>query len=168
MNHRWLAYGGIGAGLVVAAIVAVLAYQSLLVPFDTKGNGGSASTTPAPAAGCSPSPCADVQGYLLLISNVQTSGDLVSMQVTFRNSSDSTHASPQDLSLIDSSSHSSTLVTGPPGCSTWDHHEFNNGQVFGPINICFRVSTTAPPLTLRWSPDFGFFCCQTDIVISGA
>ena len=167
MNHQWLAYGGIGAGLVVAAIVAVLAYQSLLVPFDTTGNGGGAGTTPTQSAGCSPAPCADVQGYLLHISNVQTSGDLVSMQVTFRNSSESTHASPQDLTLIDSNRHSSAIVTGPPGCSTWDRHEFNNGEVFGPIGICFRVSTDAPPLTLRWSPDFGLFCCQTDIVISG-
>jgi hypothetical protein len=167
VTRRWLAYGGIGAGLVVAAIVAVLAYQSLQVPFDNAGSGGGAASTPAEATGCSPTPCADVQGYLLHISNVQVSGNLVSMQVTFRNSSDSTHASPQDLTLIDSNRHSSGLITGPPGCSTWDRHEFNNGEVFGPIGICFRVSTAAPPLTLRWSPDFGFLCCQTDIVISG-
>jgi hypothetical protein len=43
---------------------------------------------------------------------------------------------------------------------------FNNGQVFRPLDICFRVSTAASPLTLRWSPDFGFFCCQTDIAIT--
>jgi hypothetical protein len=31
--------------------------------------------------------------------------------------------------------------------------------------VCFEVSTTAPPLVLRWSPDFGF-CCRTDIKLS--
>jgi hypothetical protein len=107
-----------------------------------------------------------VQGYSLHISNVQISGQLVSMQVTFRNSSASTHASPADLTLIDSSHHASGLITGPPGCSTWARHEFNNGEVFGPIYICFEVSTTASPLTLQWSPDFGFFCCQTGIIIA--
>jgi hypothetical protein len=166
MNRRWLAYGGVGAGLAVAAIVAALAFQSLQVPFDNTGNGGSVSTTPAEASSCSPTPCADVQGYSLHITNVQITGNLVSMQITFRNSSSSTHASPEDLTLIDANRQSSGLITGPPGCSTWARHEFNNGQVFGPILVCFRVSTSASPLTLRWSPDFGFLCCQTDIVIS--
>jgi hypothetical protein len=166
MNRRRLAYGGVGVGLVVAAVVAVIAFQSLQVPFDSTGNGGSASTTPAEASGCSPTPCADVQGYSLHITNVQISGNLVSMQITFRNSSSSTHASPEDLTLVDANRQSSGLITGPPGCSTWERHEFNNGQVFGPIFVCFRVSTSASPLTLRWSPDFGFLCCQTDIVIS--
>ena len=163
MNRPWLAYGGIGAGLVVAAIVAVLAFQSLEVPFTSTTD----TTSPPPdASGCSPTPCADVQGFSLHITKVEISGNLVSMQITFRNSSSSTHASPEDLTLVDANRQSSGLITGPPGCSTWARHEFNNGQVFGPIFVCFRVSTSAAPLTLRWSPDFGFLCCQTDIVIS--
>ncbi len=162
MNRRWLAYGGIGAGLVVAGIVAVLAFQSLEVPFANTTD----TSAPTPASGCSPTPCADVQGYSLHITNVEISGNLVTMQITFRNSSSSTHASPEDLMLVDANRQSSGLITGPPGCSTWSRHEFNNGQVFGPIFVCFRVSTSASPLTLRWSPDFGFLCCQTDIVIS--
>jgi hypothetical protein len=162
MNRRWFAYGGVGASLVVAAIVAVIAFQSLEVPFT-----GTTDTSPPPAASaCSPTPCADVQGYSLHVTNVQISGDLVSMQVTFRNSSASTHASPEDLKLVDSNHHSSGLITGPTGCSTWARHEFNDGEVFGPIYICFQVSTSAPPLTLQWSPDFGLFCCQTEIIIA--
>ena len=166
MNRRWLAFGGVSAGLVVAAIVAVMAFQSLEVPFDNTGSSGDAGATPAQASDCSPTPCADVQGYSLHISDVLISGSLVSMQITFRNSSSSTHASPEDLTLVDANRQSSGLITGPTGCSTWARHEFNNGQVFGPIFVCFRVSTTASPLTLRWSPDFGFLCCQTDIVIA--
>jgi hypothetical protein len=162
MNRRWLAYGGVGVGLALAAVVAVIAFQSLQVPFANSIDTG----TPAAASGCSPTPCADVQGYSLHISNVQIAGNLVKMQVTFRNSSESTHASPEDLRLIDSSRHSSELITGPPGCSTWARHEFHNGEVFGPIYVCFQVGTTASPLTLEWSPDFGFFCCQTDIRIA--
>jgi hypothetical protein len=167
VNRRWLAYGGVGAGLVVAAIVAVIAFQSLEVPLQSAPAGGGDTSNPsASASGCSPTPCADVQGYTLHISQVQVTGNLVSMQVIFRNSSDSTHASPEDLRLVDSKHNSSGIITGPPGCSTWDRHEFNNGAVFGPIYVCFRVTSTESPLTLQWSPDFGFFCCQTDILIA--
>jgi hypothetical protein len=88
------------------------------------------------------------------------------MQVTFKNSSSATHASPEDLRLIDSTLHSSGLVTDAPGCQTWSRHEFSNGATFGPTNVCFRVTAAAPPLVLRWSPDFGFFCCQSDIKLS--
>ena len=162
MNRRWVAYGAVGVGLVVAAIVAVIAFQSLEVPF----NNTTDTNAPPRASGCSPTPCADVKGYSLHVSNVQISGSLVSMQVTFRNSSASTHASPEDLTLVDANHHASGLITGPPGCSTWARHEFNDGEVFGPIFICFQVSTSRSPLTLQWSPDFGFFCCQTEIVIA--
>jgi hypothetical protein len=85
------------------------------------------------------------------------------MEVTFKNSSGATHASPEDLQLIDSKLHSSDLVTDASGCQTWDRHEFRNGALFGPLNLCFRVNTAGPPLVLRWSPDLGFMCCQTDI-----
>ena len=115
---------------------------------------------------CTPAPCADVQGYLLRVSNLKVDGDLVSMQVTFVNSSSATHASPDDLRLIDSKLHSSGLITDASGCQTWTRHEFGNGDTFGPTTVCFRVSTADPPLVLRWSPDFGLFCCQADIKLS--
>jgi hypothetical protein len=93
-------------------------------------------------------------------------GDVVSMLVVFKNSSDSTHASPEDLQLIDSKQNTSALITNSPGCNTWNRHEFNNGAQFGPVNVCFRVSSTAAPLVLRWSPDFGLFCCRADIKLN--
>ena len=85
------------------------------------------------------------------------------MQVKFRNSSPSTHASPEDLALIDTSRHVSGLVTDTPGCNTWTRHEFNNGATFGPINVCFRVYNVARPFIVRWTPDLGIFCCEKDI-----
>jgi hypothetical protein len=40
--------------------------------------------------------------------------------------------------------------------------------MFGPLNVCFRAATAAPPMVLRWSPDLGLFCCKTDIKLTGA
>ena len=88
------------------------------------------------------------------------------MQVKFRNSSPSTHASPEDLQLIDASRHVSGLVTDAPNCSSWARHEFSHGATFGPMNICFRVINAARPFILRWSPDLGLFCCETDIKLT--
>ena len=37
--------------------------------------------------------------------------------------------------------------------------------VFGPIDICFRVSNSTAPFILHWTPDEGAFCCQKDITL---
>ncbi|HEY4888614.1 MAG TPA: hypothetical protein VIJ58_08550 [Candidatus Dormibacteraeota bacterium] len=157
MMRRLLTVGAAAVGLFVAAVVGVTAYQALHAPPQVSNN---SALTPE---NCSPGPCADVQGFTLWISDVSVNGDLVSMQVKFRNSSPSTHASPEDLQLIDASRHVSGLVTDSTGCNSWTRHEFNNGKTFGPINVCFRVSNATRPFTLRWSPDLGLFCCETDI-----
>jgi hypothetical protein len=157
MMRRLLTVGAAAVGLFVAAVVGVTAYQALHAP--PKASNNSALTP----ENCSPGPCADVQGFTLWISDVSVNGDLVSMQVKFRNSSPSTHASPEDLQLIDASRHVSGLVTDSTGCNSWTRHEFNNGATFGPINVCFRVSNATRPFTLRWSPDLGLLCCETDI-----
>ena len=161
MRRRWLRYGAIAAGLLVALIVAVAAFLAMQVTFQ-----GPSTSDAKPAVNCSPAPCANVQGYTLWVSNLKVDGDLVSMQVMFKNSSNATHASPEDLQLIDSTQHTSGLVTNAPGCQTWQRHEFNNGAMFGPLNVCFRDTTPTPPLVLRWSPDLGFICCNTDIKLT--
>lgn len=158
MSKRFLTIGGVALGVIVAAGVAVAAFSSLQTSFQ-----GPVAGSAAPTLKCSPAPCANEQGYTLWITNVAVSGNVVSMQVVFKNSSDSTHASPEDLTLIDSKNQSSRLITNAPGCQTWDRHVFNNGAQFAPGTICFRVSSPSPPLVLRWTPDFGLFCCQTDI-----
>jgi hypothetical protein len=158
MTRRLLTDAAVFVGLVLAGLVALVAYESLQTP-------PSNSSTNLTPENCSPGPCANVQGFTLWVSNVQIQGDLVTMQVKFQNSSPATHASPEDLQLIDSSRHSSGLVTGT-GCNSWTRHEFANGAYFGPIGVCFRVSSTIPPFTLRWSPDLGLFCCETDITIT--
>lgn len=160
-NRRLLGYVAIGALILVAATVAVFAYQALQVPYQAP-----IVTSPVPALGCTPAPCADLQGYTLWVTNLDISGNLVTMQVTFSNSSSSTHAAPDDLMLIDSQGHQSRAVFDAPVCTPWSRHELNHGATYGPVVVCFRPSTAAPPLVLRWSPDFGFVCCQTDIKLS--
>lgn len=151
---------GILAGLAAALVIAFLAYQSLRVPLKPYSNGFLAPEN------CSPGPCANVQGYKLWVSNVSVEGTLVRMQVKFQNSSRATHASPEDLQLIDSSRHASPLVTDSDDCKTWTRQELKNGAMFGPIDICFRVYNATPPFIMHWSPDLGAFCCETDIGIS--
>ena len=158
--RRLLTYGAVLAGLVVAAIVALAAFGALQLAPQSSGGGGLSPEN------CTPGPCADVQGFTLWVTNVQVNGDLVAMTVRFRNSSAATHASPEDLQLIDASRRTSGLVIDSPGCKTWTRHEFNNGAMFGPIDVCFRVNSATPPFILRWSPDLGLFCCETDIKIT--
>jgi hypothetical protein len=157
--RRLVTLGAVAVGLVVAGVVGLTAYQAMRAPIPTSS---SNALTPE---NCSPGPCADVQGYTLWVSDVNVTSDLVTMKVKFQNSSTSTHASPEDLQLIDASRHSSGLVTDATGCNTWTRHEFANGATFGPINICFRVSSATRPFILKWSPDLGVFCCETDIRI---
>lgn len=162
MSKRLLGYGAIAVAVLVVGTIAVLAYQSMQVPYQPP-----AASRPVPATGgCAPAPCADLRGYTLWVNNLAVTPDLVTMQVTFRNSSNATHASPEDLMLIDSQRHPSSPIFDAAGCTSWSRHEFGHGAMYGPVTMCFRVATTAPPLVLRWSPDFGFVCCQTDIKLT--
>lgn len=152
-----------GAAAAVVLTVAAFAYQSLQVPYRAP-----ALTSPLPAlGGCSPAPCANLQGYTLWVANINVKDNLATMQITFRNSSDSTHAGPEDLLLIDSMKHSSPPVFDTPGCTHWTRHEFSHGATYGPLNMCFKTANTwSPPLVLLWTPDFGFTCCHTEIKLS--
>ncbi len=161
MRRRLLTYSAISAAAVVVVAVAGAAFMAMQVHFQGPTTKGS-----TPSLNCSPAPCANEEGYTLWVNNLKLDGNLVSMQITFQNSSGSTHASPEDLQIIDSKLHASGLITSSPGCQTWSRHEFNNGAMFGPLNVCFLVSTTTPPLVLRWSPDLGLICCQTDIELT--
>jgi hypothetical protein len=157
MIRRLLTFGVIVIGLTVAAVVGATAYSALHAPLQ------ASISTPLIPVNCSPGPCVEVQGFTLWLSDVTVDGDLVSMQVKFQNSSPATHASPEDLTLIDTSRHVSGLVTDVPGCTTWTRHEFSNGATFGPIKICFRVFNVARPFIVRWTPDLGLFCCEKEI-----
>jgi hypothetical protein len=162
MGSRLLRYGAIPVAALVVLTIGVLAYRSLQVPYQAP-----TVASPLPAVGgCTPAPCADLRGYTLWVSNLAVTPDLVTMQVTFRNSSNSTHASPEDLMLIDSQHRPSPPIFDAAGCTSWSRHEFGHSAMYGPVTMCFRVATTAPPLVLRWAPDFGFVCCQTDIKLT--
>jgi hypothetical protein len=159
MGRRLLTSLGVVAGLIIASFVAAAAYTALKTPLQASPNSN------LPPENCSPGPCANVSGYKIWISNVVIDNDVVRMTVRFQNSSSATHASPEDLQLIDAGRRASGMVTDVSGCNTWTRHDFNRGAYFGPINICFRVSNTTPPFILHWSPDLGAFCCQKDITI---
>jgi hypothetical protein len=158
--RRFLVAGAVVFGLVVAALVGAAAYQALRTPVQVTNNG---NLTPE---NCSPGPCVDVKGFTLWVSDIKFEGDLVRMTVKFRNSSTATHASPEDLQLIDASRHVSIPVTDVSDCKTWTRHEFSGGATFGPIDVCFRVTNTTRPFTLHWNPDLGPFCCETSLRIT--
>jgi len=159
MGRRVLTSVGIVVGLIAASFVAAAAYTALKSPLQTKPNSNLAPDN------CAPGPCANVNGYKIWISNVRIENDVVRMTVKFQNSSSSTHASPEDLQLIDTGRRSSLMVTDAAACKTFTRNDFKGGAFFGPVDICFRVSNSTPPFILHWSPDLGAFCCQKDITI---
>jgi hypothetical protein len=155
---RLLRYAAIGAGAAVVIAVGVAAFESLQTPFQPASTGQGSSA-------CTPQPCANVRGYILWASDFKIDSGLVSMQVTFRNSSPATHADPADLRLIDHQGNSNDAVYDAPGCTRWPRTDFDNGAQFGPVSECFRPSSTDPPLKLHWEPDLGPFCCEADITL---
>ena len=160
MVRRLLVGTGVIGGLVAAAVIAYAAFVALKSPLLPGTNNTSVTET------CSPGPCTNLNGYTLWVSNVHLVNDVVHMTVKFQNYSSSTHASPDDLQLIDASRRASTPLSGGSGCNTWTRHQFTKaGATFGPVDICFQVTNATPPFILRWSPDEGAFCCETDIRI---
>jgi len=159
VNRRaLLRYAGIGAAVVIVAAVGVAAFISLQTPFQLP----TASPSSQP---CSPQPCADIRGFILWVGDVKVDSGVVSMTLTFRNSSNSTHADPSEVQLVDSAGNPSEAIHDAPSCTAWPRTEFNNGAQFGPVPECFRPSSTSPPMRLHWAPDFGLFCCETDITL---
>ena len=151
---------GIAAGAVVVLAVAVAAFVSM------QPGSFHLPTSSQPSAHCSPQPCANVRGFILWVGGLKVDSGLVTMTLTFQNSSNSTHADPSEIQLIDSAGKPNNRVTDAPGCTAWPRTEFNNGATFGPVPECFRPSSTGPPLRLHWEPDFGFLCCETEIPLT--
>jgi hypothetical protein len=148
--------------LPLAVALAVAAALIFLQVQGQRLNG----TVDSPSQACSPQPCLDLQNYTIWVSHVTDSGGIVRMQVLFQNSSDSTHATPEDLQLVDASGHAWPGMQNAPGCTSWGRTEFSNGTKFGPITLCFRPASTKSPLTLHWTPDMGLFCCEGNLRIS--
>ena len=151
----------IGAGVVFVLAVAVAAFYSLQL-HELPGDAIGRPDGPP----CSPKPCVDVRNFKLWVTDLKIDSGLVSMELTFVNSSNSTHADPKEIQLIDAAGHPNNRVTDAPGCTAWPRTDFNNGAQFGPVPECFRPASTAPPLKLHWEPDFGFFCCETDLQLT--
>jgi len=154
----WTRLALFGAGGTLVALLAVVEFIALSQGVPPAGSG-------VKSLACSPQPCLDLQDYTIWVSNVTVAEGIVRMNVTFRNSSASTHADPSDLQLVDANKQSSPAIQDAPGCSHWSRTEFNNGAKLGPLTVCFRPPSTASPLTLRWAPDMGFICCEADLKI---
>jgi hypothetical protein len=159
MARRLLITLGVVVALIVAVLIAGAAYTALKAPLSVQ------RTTNLAPENCSPGPCTDIQGYTIWISKVSVNNDIVHMTVKFKNSSPSTHAAPEDLTLIDSERRQGTLIVDSPGCKTFARTDFNHGATFGPVDLCFRVSDPTPPFILDWTPDIGAFCCETRLTI---
>jgi len=158
-TKRLLQYLAIGVGAVLVLGVAVAAFVAMKAPLRLPT--AAPSTLP-----CTPQPCANVRGFTLWVSDVKIEGELVGMRLTFKNSSNSTHVDPTEIQLIESSGRPNQRVTDVSGCAAWPRAEFDNGALFGPVDECFRPSSTGPPLRLHWEPDFGPFCCETEILLA--
>src|ERR1700716_915710 len=124
MIRRFLLVSAVLGGLVMATFVAAATYQALRNPIQGSKNG---NLTPE---NCTPGPCVDLKGFTLWVSDVKFEGDLVRMTVKFRNSSTATHASPEDLTLIDGSRHASIPITDVQECKSWTRHDFRSGATF--------------------------------------
>jgi hypothetical protein len=111
-------------------------------------------------------PCANIRGYILWVSDFKVDSGLVSMHLTFQNSSPATHADPADVQLLDPNGQRDDAVYDAPSCTHWQRTDFNNGAKFGPVPECFRPSSTTPALGLRWAPDMGLLCCETVIALN--
>lgn len=157
-RKSWTRLALFGVGGILLALIAGAAFIALAQGI---APGGSAVKSLA----CSPQPCLDVQDYTMWVSNVTVADGMVRMNVTFRNSSAATHASPEDLQLVDANKQSSNATQDAPGCTHWSRTEFNNGAKLGPLTMCFQPASTASPLTLRWTPDLGLICCEADLKI---
>jgi hypothetical protein len=157
-RKQWTPLALFGVGAMVVAVLAVIA-------FIATAQGPASGNGPSQPLACSPKPCLDLQDYTIWVSNVTLTDGLVRMNVTFRNSSGSTHADPSDLQLVDANKDSSPSIQDAPGCSHWSRTQFSNGAKLGPLTICFRPASTVSPLTLHWTPDMGFICCDGNIKI---
>jgi hypothetical protein len=157
-RKRWTRFALFGAGGTLLAVLAVVAFIAMAQGVAPGGVG-------VKSLSCSPQPCLDLQDYTMWVSNVTVDAQTVRMSVTFRNSSPATHASPEDLQLVDADKQSSPAIQDVSGCTHWSRTEFSNGAKLGPLTICFRPASTASPLTLRWTPDMGFICCEADLKI---
>src|SRR5260370_42257652 len=132
MSSRLLRYGAISAAALVVLTLAVLAHRSLQLPSQAPP---VASPLPA-AGGCTPAPCADLRGYTLWVSNLDVKPDLVTMQITFRNASNSSHAAPEDFVLIDAERQMLPAVFDATACTSRSRHDLCHGPASLPVTTC--------------------------------
>jgi len=127
--------------------VAAVAFISLQSPFQPSQNSPGSSP-------CTPQPCGNERGFIVWVTDVKVDSGLVTMMLTFQNSSSSTHADPSEFSLLDAQGQESQSVYDSAACPHWPRSEFNNGAKFGPVAECFRPASTIAPLQLALESRF--------------
>jgi hypothetical protein len=136
---------------VVLTVIAVIALQLEAIRQNHR-------TGATPSSTCSPQPCADAQGYVVVVRNVDLSPPLLRVQVAFSvRGRGNMHAEPFDFALVDADHTRSRPVFDAPGCPQWPRTNIADGTSFGPQPLCFRPASTRSPLTLSWEPDLGLF-----------
>jgi hypothetical protein len=129
-------------------------------------------TPSSSAPSCSPSPCANYKGYVLIVSGIirnapagefskpESGNHFVIVYLNFKNgSNDNQRPDTFCCKLTDSvgvTRDQSFSAVGVPGCESWQGVELATGASLGPKSLCFEAGgDPSAPLTLVWSPSFG-------------
>ena len=164
---------GIGClGLILLTIVIVALSVSRGGSSTTSSSGGGSGRT----ASCSPTPCANADGFAVSISNLnrnapagqfikpEAGNHFVIMQTTLHNGSgDSKSANPLDFKLRDLQGQEHAIAfSDTPGCETWQAVDLAVNASLGPKGLCFEAAGDPNgKLTIIWSP--GFFSSKVEI-----
>lgn len=152
----------VGAALVAAAALAVVAFLSLRA-----APGGAAA-----ADNCTPKPCAAPHGFGAYVSAVRVSGGQVRMAVNFINHphaegfTDYNHTSPADFWLRSGSAGPAAPVFNSD-CPNWGELRIKIGSSAGPVPLCFSVPAAGMTgAQLAWGPDLGFLFDEVRIPLN--
>jgi hypothetical protein len=135
---------------------------------------GVKQSIPFYQAPCAPSPCAAPQGFEADISNLQTAGGVVSMDLTLRNKTAKTpfeavsyrHTSPSDFQLSGTDGVDRSPIF-QLDCPNWGDVRVPRGATQGPVRLCFQPPREGTQgAVLLWKPDVGVFSRRISIHIA--
>ena len=154
LRPRWIVIGGVVLAMAILGGVAFIAVE----PGVTRS---ADATVP-----CSPKPCTSPGGFELYLRNLNLSGGVVTMDVSFKNRTAGggfeavsyRHTSPTDFQLH----HSGSADTKPyfdAACPTWEEARVERGGAeAGPDRLCFKAPEGGlQGYDLLWMPDEGVF-----------
>jgi hypothetical protein len=135
---------------------------------------GVRQSIPLTQSPCSPHPCASPQGFEADVSNVQSAGGRVSLDVTLRNNTvgggleavSYRHTSPSDFQLSGTDGVDRSPVFDP-SCPNWGDVRVERRAQRGPFKLCFEAPREGlPGAVLLWDPDVGLFSHRVSIQLA--